>query len=162
MITDSGLCRFGGDILYHRLDELAITVCNKPTIRDSEWQSYLDGTLQTSKRLGGVPKLSMVLFMTAPPNATQRKMSQDFLSDNGLVMGRVALMTESILVRGAMTAFSWLVPKTQLRAFSPDSVKEAIAWLSETGLPFPAAEAEQAFENMRRLASSDRSTQATS
>src|SRR5438876_964688 len=44
---------------------------------------------------------------------------------------RVALVSESRLVRGAITALSWLIPGTQTRAFAPRGCRAAFDWLAQ-------------------------------
>jgi hypothetical protein len=48
-------------------------------------------------------------------------------------MERVAVITESMLVRGAMTAFSWIMPKVGVRAFDTNETRDAFRWLREIG-----------------------------
>ena len=40
------------------------------------------------------------------------------------------MLTQGALMRGVLTAWSWLVP-TSVRAYAPDAVRDAIAWIAE-------------------------------
>jgi hypothetical protein len=46
---------------------------------------------------------------------------------------RTAVFTESVAPRGAMTAFSWFMQDTMLRAFGSNDVRSGFTWLRELG-----------------------------
>ena len=69
-------------------------------------------------------------------------MASDFMNRHYIrEMERVAVITESVVVRGAMTAFSWIMPKVGVRAFDTTETRAAFRWLREVG----------AFEEARAL-----------
>jgi hypothetical protein len=103
-------------------------------ITDEGWRDYLNGTLLLAKNLGHAPSLSMMSCLHAYPNAVQRQMASDFIAQNNVrQIDRVAVLTDSALLRGAMTAFGWLMPKMRVRAFSGDDSAGALRWLREAG-----------------------------
>jgi hypothetical protein len=60
--------------------------------------------------------------------------ASEFLVRHGLQeMGRIAILTDNTMVRGAMTAFSWLVPKLPINAFGSADAAAAFHWLHELG-----------------------------
>jgi hypothetical protein len=48
-------------------------------------------------------------------------------------LDRVALLTDSQVLRSAMTAFAWLAPKLRFRAFATSDRASCYQWLSEVG-----------------------------
>ena len=44
---------------------------------------------------------------------------------------RIALLTDSQVLRGAMTAFNWALPKARFRAFKGNEHTKGLAWLRE-------------------------------
>lgn len=103
-------------------------------ITDEGWRDYLNGTLLLAQNLGHAPSLSMMSCLHAYPNAVQRQMASDFIVGNNVrPIGRVAVLTDSAILRGAMTAFGWLMPKMHVRAFRADDSASALQWLREAG-----------------------------
>jgi len=91
----------------------------------------LDGSLALEQQHGGPATLVLAYFAAGNPTATQRKMSADATQKSRLA-DRVALVTESVVIRGAFTAIQWILGKTTAnKAFSPGDVRKAIAWLAE-------------------------------
>ncbi|HMJ55349.1 MAG TPA: STAS/SEC14 domain-containing protein [Polyangiaceae bacterium] len=131
---DSGARWFCGDKMYfHQLDELTINVSTARNMEDADWLSFLEGTLAISRSLRVATKVS-ICSLYAYPDARQRMMASEFLVRHHLEkMGRVAVVTENILARGAMTAFSWIMPKVGLSAFSNEDAAAAFHWLHEAG-----------------------------
>ena len=71
---------------------------------------------------------------SAIPDAHQRKMSAEFFEKNDAVTREIlagwAVVADSVLARGAVTAISWLRPPNfALKTFS--AMPEALAWCRE-------------------------------
>jgi hypothetical protein len=95
---------------------------------ESEWDEYIDFLRKSLKP--GTPTVVFVLADGPPPTAVQRKK----MSEVGEPMGkslRVALFTTSAMVRGVVTALSW-VGINQV-AYSPDKLETALTELGVTG-----------------------------
>ena len=119
---------------FRQLKELTVTVSTAQRITDEDWTAYLEGTLAIAKGFGLAANVSLLCCVHAYPNARQRQMASDFMTRQYLrEMERVAVLTESMLVRGAMTAFSWIRPKVGVRAFDTNEPREAFRWLREIG-----------------------------
>jgi stage II sporulation SpoAA-like protein len=134
-VIDSGARFFcGGEMYFRQLNELSITVSTARTISDEDWTAYLEGTLSIAKGFGIAANVSLLCCVNAYPNARQRQMASDFMKRHYLRdMERVAVITESVAIRGAMTAFSWIMPKVRVRAFDTNATRDAFRWLREVG-----------------------------
>jgi hypothetical protein len=101
------------------LDRLAIAVHSEQPPSDEEWAQWI--ALCRDR-----PGALRVLVEThgGGPNAKQRKALNDALGSRDM---RAAILTESLLVRGVVTALAWLgIP---LRAFTFDQVRLAADYL---------------------------------
>jgi hypothetical protein len=134
-VIDSGARFFcGGNMYFRQLNELSVTVSTARTISDEDWNGYLEGTLAIAKGFGIAANVSLLCCVHAYPNARQRQVASDFMNRHYLrEMERVAVITESTVVRGAMMAFSWIMPKVRVRAFDTTETRDAFRWLREVG-----------------------------
>ena len=105
------------DILFVRHRELA------PTDRD--WQAMLDD-LGERLRPGGLYRI-LVRTDNAGPNSLQRNAINQLATSKRATL-RVAVMSTSRLVRGIVTAFSWM-GTLQIRSFGDADLAGAIAYL---------------------------------
>ena len=102
-----------GQFYYRHIDDLALSVCAAKELTDAYWREYLEGAHAISKKHGGVPKVTAIHFAHDYPNAARRRMTAQFLADNEIPsVARTAVFTESVALRGAMTAFSWFMQNT--------------------------------------------------
>jgi hypothetical protein len=134
-VLDSGAHLFlNGAFYYRQIDGLSINISVAKVITNEGWQRYLAGSLALAKQLGRSPNLSMITFQGAFPNAVQRKMAAEFVERADVrPLDRVALLTESQVLRSAMTAFAWVAPKLRFRAFAPSDRDACYRWLNEVG-----------------------------
>jgi SpoIIAA-like len=132
---DSGPRLFlGGRYYYRQVEDLAVNLCAVKSLTDDDWREYLHGSLAVSEELGHAPCVSLIAFTGAPLNAGQRRLSAKFMEEKKVrPIERVAILTENELLRGAMTAFGWLMPNLKYRTFSPKVPDVACAWLLEVG-----------------------------
>ena len=109
--------RLVADVLFVRHREL--------TVSDADWQDMLDeiaSSLQPQTTLRTLVKTD-----NAGPNAIQRnRLNQLVSSKHGTL--RVAVMSSSVLVRGIVTAFSWM-RSLEIKSFGPAELSEALAFL---------------------------------
>ena len=149
-MIDSGAQFFcGGELYFRQLDELTITVSIAKKIADEDWTAYLEGTLALTRKVGLAANVSLICCVHAYPNARQRQVASDFMIKNYMrEMERVAVITESTIVRGAMIAFSWIMPKLRVSAFGSDEPERAFEWLQQAG-KFDALKAMSAWNEAR-------------
>jgi len=109
-----------------------VNLCAAKALSDEDWREYLYGSLAVARELGHAPNSSLIAFAGAHPNAGQRRLSAEFMEHERVrPIERVAILTDSELLRGAMTAFGWLMPNMKYRAFKPADSGVACAWLAE-------------------------------
>ena len=134
-MSDSGAHLFmSGQFYYRHMDELGLSVCAVKELTDAYWREYLEGAHAISKKHGVVPKVTAIHFAHDYPNAARRRMTGQFLANNEIPsVARTAVFTESVALRGAMTAFSWFMQDTTLRAFAINDVRSGFTWLRELG-----------------------------
>jgi hypothetical protein len=132
-VDDSGSRLFlGGQYYYRHTGPLCLSLCVAQVITDAGWREYLEGTLEISRKLGGPPRVGVVAFKGTHPNAGQRRLTTDFLAREKIrPLERLAMLTDSELLRGAMVAFGWAMPKTRMSAFKGSDAAGAIRWLKE-------------------------------
>ncbi len=110
-----------------------ILVANdKGSPSDAEW----DAVLGLTRGATG----SLVYTSGGVPNSAQRKRA----SEQGLLALRAALMTDSPIARGVVTALSWLGADT--RAFDPEETQAALGFLN-----VPEAEHRELLSHLERM-----------
>jgi len=107
---------------------------------ESEWTAYLQ-FLQVQLAIATTTRI-LVLAEEAPPTAVQRKKLNE-LTAQYAGAARIAVVTSSPFVRGAVTASSWF--DKRYKAFAPQHLDDAMAWLE-----VPASH----FQTVRSLAES--------
>ena len=149
-MVDSGAHWYCDGMMYFRqLDQLTINISTAKTIDDKDWLAFLEDTLALSRRLGVPATVSLICCVNTYPSARQRMTASDFLERHRLErIGRVAVVTDNALVRGAVTAFSWLKPKLQLSEFRSAEAVSAFQWLRQGGT-FDEAQAVAAWNEAR-------------
>jgi hypothetical protein len=134
-MADSGARWFCDRKMYFRqLDQLTINVSTARNIEHDDWLAFLEETLAISRNLRVSTKVSLICCAYSFPNARQRMAASEFLVRHRLEkMGRLAVVTDSTMVHGAMTAFSWIMPKVRVSAFRSTDAAGAFHWLREVG-----------------------------
>jgi hypothetical protein len=134
---------------FRQLDALTITVSTARDFDDGEWFAFLEDTLAIARDLRVTTKVSMVCSVYAHPNARQRKAMSDFFARHRIEkLERIALVTDNVLIRGAMIAFGWIVPKVRVNAFRSADAATGFQWLREA-TPFDEAKAMLAWQEAR-------------
>jgi hypothetical protein len=122
----------GGKAYYRQLEDLALNICDAQTISDAEWFEFLEGSLGTARKIRHMPKVTMSTFIGTYPDAKQRRMTRDFLSSHRIKpIDRLGLLSDNPLLRGAIVAFSWVVPNANVLAFGSGDVDACLTWLHE-------------------------------
>jgi hypothetical protein len=117
---------------FRQLDALTITVSTARDFDDGEWFAFLENTLAIARDLRVTTKVSMVCSVYSHPNARQRQAMSEFFARHRLEkLKRIALVTDNVLVRGALTAFGWIVPKVRVNAFRSAEAASGFQWLHE-------------------------------
>jgi hypothetical protein len=156
-MVDSGVhLYFDGACYYRQIDALAMSLCVAKVLDDEEWDKYVIAGYELSKKSGVPPKVSVAMFTEGFPSAYQRGRLATHLKTHGVPpLVRVAVLTDSALIRGAMTAFGWIMPKTSMRAFDVNDVGTCLNWLLGGG-DFDLNKAKAAWVEGRRLVGLDK------
>lgn len=103
-------------------------------ITEAELAPYIDA-VAASVASRGPFKALVTISLKVGPTAPQRKMIADAESRIHFKrIEKIALVSQSALVRGAMTAIAWVFSgKQQIRAYSPASAYEVPTSLSDLG-----------------------------
>jgi hypothetical protein len=96
---------------------------------EAEWDAYA-AFLKQNFRVG-VPTKSIVYTRSPPPTALQRKKITDLTKPLGKLL-HVSVLTDSSLVRGVVTALSWI--SGNYTAFALDQLDQALAALAIEGI----------------------------
>jgi len=123
-----------GEHYYRQIDELSMNICVAKNIADHEWTEFMESSLRLGRLLGRKPKVIVASFAHAYPNATQRKQTTAFLEKNNVPMiSRLGVVSDNPLLRGAIVAFSWVIPQATMRSFGPRDIGGCLRWLQGGG-----------------------------
>jgi hypothetical protein len=136
-----------GNLASARVDKLWLAASGARAISDESWRDYL-GHASTSVKSDG-PYFGVLFW--APqngPSAAQRKLlTEEFAQAIRIdLQRRVALISDSPLVRGAITAITWFT-RSNVGAFAPKDAKKALDWLGED-IPFDRIAAQRALDEI--------------
>jgi hypothetical protein len=105
------------------VDELLINVNGPDPITDDTWMKYV----AWSEKLPNNLPCAFTFSPFHSPNARQRNILIEQIQRKGWNEANVAIVTQSSVVRGAITVFSWFV-RIKNKAFSPSETVAAIDW----------------------------------
>ena len=136
-----------GNVASVRVGNLWLVASGWRPIADDAWREYLEASAASVRADG---PFDGVLFW-APlhgPSARQRKMlTHEFAEAVRLdAQRRVALISESALVRGTITAINWFARKNFV-AFSPNDVRRAFEWLA-ADIAFDETQAQRSLDEI--------------
>jgi hypothetical protein len=104
------------------VDGVVLGVHAKEDPSDADWHQYVSATRDVLESHGSVKVLAY--SMGGGPNAVQRTKANELFKDRPQ---HVAVMLNSALTRGIVTALSWFNPK--IRAFNLDQLDDACKYL---------------------------------
>lgn len=144
----------GEGITYAILTDVTVSILDVPRWTDDTILRFLEETLKLGK--GVVHPAQLTWVRGASFDAHQRKLAHRWLQEKGVgTSPRNALISDSALTRGALTAFAWLT-HMETKAFSPSERPEAAAWVT-LGLRTTARDVERALDESERLLRGTRS-----
>jgi hypothetical protein len=113
------------------VDRVGITVCAPGVFADDEWDAYGDAAEQVIREGTGM-RTVLNLSPKHGPNAAQRRRLVQRKGARFHEIVRIALISDSAMVRGAITAMQWLVGSpTQTKTYRPSEHLEAARWAAE-------------------------------
>lgn len=132
-------------LAYARLNQMQMVVLAETEISNTDLQEFIADVSDNYRRFGPVQTF-FVYSKTARLNALQRKMITDAVRALGASFRANAIVTDSLAVRGMVTALSWIFP-THTASFSLVKVDKALDWL-QTFCDFDKIEAMQVVDKM--------------
>ncbi len=106
---------------------ICVTGSRQPTTEAAE--GYAAWTVNTARKDGKLSATLLFLPLKAF-GAKERNIYTDRTKPCFDVRSTIALVTESAMVRGAITAMAWFYRSQQpLRAFRPEDYRDALKWL---------------------------------
>jgi hypothetical protein len=134
-VSDTGPHFFlSGELYYRQIDELSMNICVAKNIVEHEWSDFMENSLRLGRLLGRKPKVILASFAHAYPNATQRRQTTTFLEQNNVPMiTRLGVVSDNPLLRGAIVAFSWVIPQATMRSFGSRDIAGCLRWLQGGG-----------------------------
>lgn len=134
-VKDTGAQLFmDGAQYYRQIDDVAMSICVAKKINDAHWRDFLDGSVRLSQQLGHFANVTITGFVHAYPSPLQRRITVEFLQKTKVrTVERMALVSDSSFVRGAIIALNWIIPKAKVRSFASRDVLGCLNWLREVG-----------------------------
>jgi hypothetical protein len=139
-------------MVFGTIGQFTVVVHAKGPPTDEEWDEYLKAHAPYFER--GMSMRFLVLTRGGAPTAVQRMKMNDMVAGWQKINPdcvRTAIVSDSQLVRGVVTAISWFRPIA--RAFSPDHLKQALAFLEVP--PKHNAEIEQLIPKLKAKLDTD-------
>jgi DNA-binding LacI/PurR family transcriptional regulator len=106
------------------LGHTLVVVHGKTHPSDKDWELYLDAL----RRNADVIDSQLVVTEGGSPNSAQRKASLELAAGHEAPAPPTAVVTSSVLARGAVKALSWIM-KDRIRAFSRAEFDEACVFI---------------------------------
>lgn len=137
-----------GRVSFAHLDGVAIVISNVDKWTDADVMSMIT---RQAELVGYVSaKANITHFFGDIFGATHRKMIVEWIESSGFnPSSRTALVTDSKIMRAALTAYAWLT-KTESRAFEPGDNKSLCEWVC-LGTTANPAEVKAALEACYKL-----------
>lgn len=137
-----------GRVAYAYVADVSVTLFDVPSWSDANVIRLMEETTRLGEGVTAVGALSQ--FYGAMFNSHQRKLVVSWLEGKGMIpSSRNALLTDSAMMRGALTAFAWIT-RSETKAFEPGEGAQAAAWITR-GLVAKPAEVESALTRCREL-----------
>jgi hypothetical protein len=121
----------GGVMAGARVDELAITVQGDLPADDKTWRENLEAQAELARK-HGLQTGILVWTLKHGPSARQRQLLAGEFNWSIAQQRRLAIITESVVLRGTATAVGWFSGGgMKTRGFIPRELDEAFDWLGE-------------------------------
>jgi hypothetical protein len=136
-----------GNMASSRIGKLWLAASGDRPITDLTWREYLDQAAASVKSAGPFSGLLFWAPKHGPSGSQRRMLTREYAESVRLDAQRhVALVSDSALVRGTITAINWIT-RSNMLAFAPQGSREALDWLAK-GVPFDRKQAERALEGL--------------
>jgi hypothetical protein len=117
--------------------QVVVMAHNKSPLHDAEWESEYLAHVRRVKSIAGQESAANLVFAEGQgPTSKQRAVGNAIFGRNEGYQFKVAVVTTSALVRGAVTALGWFNPL--IDAFPPDRYRDAFAHVRLSERDHPA------------------------
>ena len=119
-----------GRVALAYIDDVAIMIADVAKWSDADVIQLLEESARLGKRVTAPGAITHFLGETLGGAASQRKMIVDWMEKNNIEpTPRTITLTDSALMRAALTAYSWIT-KTEMKAFASKDLAPACVWLT--------------------------------
>jgi hypothetical protein len=120
---------FKGKAATAHINDVSIVMSNVSNWADDEVKQLLEELAKTG---GGVtPPANIVIFLGDVFDAKQRRFATEWTQTQGFPPAkRITMISDSMLIRGAMTAYSW-VTKSEAKAFAMKDSTAMCQWITQ-------------------------------
>ncbi|MEZ5538622.1 MAG: hypothetical protein R3E63_01420 [Pseudomonadales bacterium] len=118
-----------GKASFAQIHDVTMIISDIPKWNDALVLQYLN---EVSKAGNGVSvPANVAIFLGDVFDAGQRKLATDWTTDQGFEPSkRTTMISDSLLIRGALTAYSWLT-KTEAKAFAMKDHVSMCDWITK-------------------------------
>jgi len=120
---------FGGKGAFAQVHDVSMIVSDVKKWSDAQVQQFLEET----ERVGGnvSPPANIAIFLGDVFDANQRKLAANWTTERGYTPARrITMISDSMLIRGAMTAYGWLT-KIECKAFAMKDSTAMCQWITQ-------------------------------
>jgi hypothetical protein len=111
------------------VDDVAIMITTIEKWTEKDINQLLEESARLGQRVTAPAAITHFLGETLGAAASQRKQVVDWMASNDIVPSpRTITLTDSALIRAALTAYSWLT-KTEMKAFAAKDLQIGCEWL---------------------------------
>jgi len=127
---------FKGRAATAHINDVSIVLTNVNNWKDEQVKELLEELAQTG---GGVtPPANIVIFLGDVFDTKQRRFATEWTQARGYPPAkRITMISDSMLIRGAMTAYSW-VTKSEAKAFAMKDSTAMCQWITQGLMADPA------------------------
>jgi len=126
---------FNGKGAFAHVNDVSMIVTDHKNWTEAEVRQFLEDTA----RVGGqvAPPANIAIFLGDVFDAKQRKFAAEWTEKEGYPPAkRVTMISDSMIIRGAMTAYSWLT-KTEGKAFPMKDATAMCEWITKDMIAKP-------------------------
>jgi hypothetical protein len=122
-----------GNLATARVGDLAMVSTGDRPISDEAWREHLEQLGSWVKRHGPAVAILCYVPKHGPSVEQRRVLAEDYGQHIRIdCYRRNALLSESVIVRGILTAIGWLTSgNMKVKTWPPKQVENALTWLAE-------------------------------
>jgi len=120
---------FKGRAATAHINDVSIVISNVTNWKDEQVKQLLVELAETGG--GATPPANVVVFLGDVFDTKQRRFATEWTAQQGFPPAkRITMISDSLIIRGAMTAYSW-VTKSEARAFAMNDSTAMCQWITQ-------------------------------